>query len=92
MTCWPSVTLIPRWKMPTSWDWPLQEQRLVITMKDFGELVYRSGQAHAGALLLRLENADSQTKVSVVSAIYSEHDRYGQDVPAGAAVRASNWC
>jgi predicted nuclease of predicted toxin-antitoxin system len=46
------------------------EDRLVITMdKDFGELVARAHQPHAGILLLRLEEADSQTKVKVVSEI-----------------------
>ncbi len=50
------------------------EQRLVITMdKDFGELVYRSGQPHAGVLLLRLEEADSQQKVSIVKKIFTRH-------------------
>ena len=40
------------------------EQRLVITMdKDFGELIVRSGQLHAGVLLLRLADADSQEKL-----------------------------
>jgi predicted nuclease of predicted toxin-antitoxin system len=40
--------------------WAVNEQRLVITMdKDFGELVFRSGQAHDGVLLLRLEEARS---------------------------------
>ena len=34
------------------------EQRMVITMdKDFGELVHRSGEAHRGVLLLRMEGA-----------------------------------
>ncbi len=40
--------------------WAVQEQRLVVTMdKDFGELVYHSGQAHTGVLLLRLKGAQS---------------------------------
>ena len=48
------------------------EQRLVITMdKDFGELVYHSGQPHAGVLLLRLEDASSTEKVRVVAEIFS---------------------
>lgn len=54
--------------------WAVQEQRLVITMdKDFGELVYHSGQAHAGVLLLRLEGANREEKVRVVEAIFSQH-------------------
>ena len=50
------------------------EQRLVITMdKDFGELVYQSGQPHAGVLLLRLEEADSRKKVSIVKKIFTRY-------------------
>ena len=41
------------------------EDRMVITMdKDFGELVYHSGQAHKGVLLLRLEDATGDEKVT----------------------------
>lgn len=48
------------------------EQRLVITMdKDFGELVVRSGQVHAGVLLLRLDDANSQEKLRVVQQIFA---------------------
>lgn len=50
--------------------WAVSEQRLVVTMdKDFGELVYHSGQPHSGVLLLRLESAGSATKVRVVEQI-----------------------
>jgi hypothetical protein len=42
--------------------------------KDFGELVYRSGQAHAGVLLLRLEDAGAAVKVTVVAEIFSAHE------------------
>lgn len=52
----------------------VQEQRLVITMdKGFGELVYHSGQPHAGVLLLRLEDARSDEKVGVVKEIFAYH-------------------
>lgn len=55
--------------------WAVQEQRLVITMdKDFGELVYRSGQFHAGVLLLRLEDAPAAEKVRVLEAILTQHE------------------
>jgi predicted nuclease of predicted toxin-antitoxin system len=38
--------------------------------KDFGELVFRQGLAHAGVLLIRLEGLDSAAKAAlVVSAI-----------------------
>lgn len=50
------------------------ESRMVVTMdKDFGELVYRSGKAHAGVLILRLEDATGDEKVAVVKKILSEH-------------------
>jgi predicted nuclease of predicted toxin-antitoxin system len=54
--------------------WAVREQRLVITMdKDFGELVYRSGQAHNGVLLLRLDDANAAEKVRVVTRIFAAH-------------------
>jgi predicted nuclease of predicted toxin-antitoxin system len=50
------------------------ESRMVVTMdKDFGELVYRSGKAHAGVLILRLEDATGNEKVDVVKKILKEH-------------------
>ena len=46
------------------------EKRMVVTMdKDFGELVYHSGKAHAGVLLLRLEDATGDEKVEVMQFI-----------------------
>ena len=46
------------------------EKRLVITMdKDFGELIYNSGLAHGGVLLLRLEGDNSEKKVEAVRKI-----------------------
>jgi len=47
-----------------------QDERMVVTMdKDFGELVYRSGQTHAGVLLLRLETETSEEKIAVLTHI-----------------------
>lgn len=47
-----------------------ETQRMIITMdKDFGELVFNSGKRHAGVLILRLEDADGDTKVGVVKTI-----------------------
>jgi len=54
----------------------VQEKRLVLTMdKDFGELVYRSKQPHAGVLLLRLEEARSDEKVAVVKEVFREYEK-----------------
>lgn len=47
-----------------------KQERMVITMdKDFGELVYRSGQVHKGVLLLRLEDANGDEKAKIVHQI-----------------------
>lgn len=55
--------------------WAVAEGRLVVTMdKDFGELVYRSGQTHAGVLLLRMEAARLAEKVRVVTDIFTAHE------------------
>ena len=52
----------------------VEESRIVVTMdKDFGQLVYRAEQAHAGVLLLRLEEATSEEKVHVVAQIIQDH-------------------
>lgn len=50
------------------------ENRIVVTMdKDFGEMIYRAGQTHAGVLLLRLDEATSNEKVRVVAEIIQNH-------------------
>ncbi len=54
--------------------WAVVERRLVVTMdKDFGELIHRSGQAHAGVLLLRLEVERAAVKVGAVRAIFGQY-------------------
>jgi predicted nuclease of predicted toxin-antitoxin system len=54
--------------------WALSEQRLVVTMdKDFGELVYRSGEKHSGVFLLRLESARTMEKIRIVNEIFSQY-------------------
>ncbi len=46
------------------------EGRIVITNdKDFGELVFRSGQAHQGILLLRLHDESAANRVRVVKSV-----------------------
>jgi predicted nuclease of predicted toxin-antitoxin system len=50
------------------------EARIVITNdKDFGELVFRSGQAHYGVVRLRLEDESAANKVRVISALLDQH-------------------
>jgi predicted nuclease of predicted toxin-antitoxin system len=46
---------------------------LVTADKDFGELVYRHGRAHAGVVLVRLAGLDSQTKAEAVCRAISKH-------------------
>ena len=54
--------------------WSVDQQRMIISMdKDFGELVYNSGKHHAGVLILRLEDADADTKVAVIKKIFAEY-------------------
>ena len=54
--------------------WAVRDGRLVVTMdKDFGALVYRSGQSHAGVLLLRLEAMRTAEKVQIVTDIFANH-------------------
>lgn len=51
-----------------------EENRIIVTMdKDFGELVFKSSQAHAGVLLLRLENETSNSKVKIVKSILENY-------------------
>ncbi len=53
------------------------EDQIVITNdKDFGELVFRSGQAHQGILLFRLRDGSDANYLRVLAAVlrqYSEH-------------------
>ncbi len=55
-------------------DLAAAEGRMVVMMdKDVDELVRRSGRAHAGVLLLRLEAATGEEKRAVVEAILKNH-------------------
>lgn len=47
----------------------VSEGRILITDdRDFGELIYRQGQSHAGVIFLRLDNdTDVETKVERIS-------------------------
>lgn len=52
----------------------VEDFRIVLTMdKDFGELVYRLGKAHAGVLVLRMEDADGDEKTNIVKNILQQH-------------------
>jgi len=50
------------------------EGRILVTNdKDFGELVYRSGQEHCGVLLLRLRDESPSGRVRVVKAVLAQY-------------------
>jgi predicted nuclease of predicted toxin-antitoxin system len=52
----------------------VDEERIVVTNdKDFGELVFRSGQAHHGVLLLRLHDESAANRVRMVQAVLEQH-------------------
>lgn len=51
----------------------MSQRRILITNdKDFGELIFRSGQAHHGVLLLRLHDESPANRVRVVKAILEQ--------------------
>lgn len=47
-------------------------QVLVTADKDFGELVYRLGRAHAGVVLLRLAGMPAADRAAAVSAVFRD--------------------
>ncbi|MBI4321174.1 MAG: DUF5615 family PIN-like protein [Chloroflexi bacterium] len=50
------------------------EGRVVITNdKGFGDLVFRSGQPHAGVVLLRLRDESPANRVRVLRAVLEQH-------------------
>ena len=50
------------------------ERRILVTNdKDFGELVFRSGKAHSGVVLLRLHDESAANRVRVVMAVLEQH-------------------
>jgi len=50
------------------------ENRILITNdKDFGELVFRSGQVHHGVLLLRLRDESAANRVNVVKSVLENY-------------------
>ena len=54
--------------------WAEEEDRIVITTdKDFGELVFRSGQTHRGVILLRLKDEGAANQVRMLSVALSLH-------------------
>jgi predicted nuclease of predicted toxin-antitoxin system len=57
--------------------------RIIITNdKDFGELIFRSGKAHSGVLLLRLHDESAANRVRVVQSVL---DRCSDRLPGSFA-------
>lgn len=80
-TCAASVTT----SLPWPRQWPqandpdilvraVSEGRILVTNdKDFGDLVFRSGQAHHGVVLLRLHDESATHRVRVLKSILKLH-------------------
>lgn len=50
-----------------------QNSALLITQdKDFGELIFRMGQIHAGVVLLRLAGLSAETKARTISTVFAD--------------------
>ena len=66
--------LNPRMSDVDALELAFSENRIVITMdKDFGELVYYRKQKHSGVILLRMEDARIDEKLSAVQKIIDQH-------------------
>jgi predicted nuclease of predicted toxin-antitoxin system len=51
-----------------------QEQRiLVVADRDFGELIFHQGRAHAGILFFRLPGAHLETKIEHLETVLEKH-------------------
>lgn len=60
-----------------------QEDAIIITMdKDFGELIFKDQSSHKGILLLRLEDAVAEEKLSAIQNIF----------PVRASQLKNNFC
>lgn len=52
----------------------VKESRILITNdKDFGDLVFRSGQPHHGVMLFRLKNESASNQVRILVSLLDQH-------------------
>jgi len=53
--------------------WAVRDQRVLVTNdKDFGELVFRSGEPHRGVLLIRPPDESPASRVALVRAVLNQ--------------------
>ena len=58
----------------------VEEQRVLITNdKDFGDRVFRDGEAHAGVVLLRLDDDRAANKIDAIRRLLAEYGDVLQD-------------
>jgi len=70
----------------------LESRILVTNDKDFGEMIYRSGQAHRGVVLLRLQDERAENRVRITRLVLARvgerlQNRYTVATEAGIRVR-----
>jgi len=54
-------------------EYAVTEGRIVVTNdKDFGEIVFRSGKAHRGVVLLRLRDERAENKARMMKAVLAQ--------------------
>lgn len=62
--------------------WAHSEQRVLVTMdKDFGKLVFHSGEAHSG--VVRLPDVPAQERIALMDVILERHET---DLLSGAVI------
>lgn len=55
-------------------EFAVSERRILITNdRDFGDMIFRSHQPHAGVVLLRLRNERPSSKIAVLGRILTEY-------------------
>jgi predicted nuclease of predicted toxin-antitoxin system len=50
-----------------------EKRILVVADRDFGELIFQQGRAHAGVIFFRLPGAPLQTKIEQLNTVLTEH-------------------
>lgn len=62
--------------------WADSEQRVLITMdKDFGKLIFASGETHSG--VVRLPDAPSEARIALMEMLLAKHE---EDLNGGAVI------